>query len=95
MTSWQSKARQRLKDHAADRFNAWAQTKDGKKWRAAQYRPPRVRNGLDGRSPYAWGFELPEHHYDLIQALNEDDEEQAKYLMLVHFITPSPALPCA
>lgn len=75
--TWQQKARQRLEAHGNKCFTAWCKTKDGKAW---------CRRGKTRRfeSPYRAGFSLPGWHHEVIEALNRDDEETVKGLILEH-----------
>lgn len=74
--TWQTKARQRLQARANKLFKQWLASKDGQRWKE------RKRH----ISPYHAGFQLPEYHHDLIAALNRNDEEHAKFLMLTHYL---------
>lgn len=72
--SWQQKARERLQSQADEAFRQWSESRAGKRWKAR-------RRKLRG-SPYDAGFSLPEVHHDLIEALNRDDEKNAKSIMM-------------
>lgn len=73
---WELKARERLQTKANQLFNEWAKTKQGIKW----------KNRKTEISPYNYGFSLPDYHHDLIEALNNEQEEQAKAILLTHYI---------
>jgi hypothetical protein len=74
--SWQGRARKRLQDHADRCFAVWCSSKAGIAWKNRKRRT----------SPYSAGFSLPDYHHDLIDALNRDDERDAKSIMLAHFV---------
>ena len=78
--SWVAKAQERLQNFANQHFANWCQTKAGRKWKAKRY----SRKGQP--SPYTMGFSLPDFHHDLIAAVGRGDEEQAKFLMLAHYV---------
>lgn len=71
--SWQGRALIRLQNFADARLADWKNTPAGKAWKRR------------GGSPYNFGFCLPDYYHALIQALNENDEEKAKLLILDHF----------
>ena len=74
--SWQTRIQQRLQAFADQHFANWCKSKEGKKWKARKQRV----------SPYEGGFSLPDYHHELIEALNRNDEENAKYLVHVHYL---------
>lgn len=76
--TWQQKAREILQKSADECFSNWCKTKDGEKWRKSQY------NGKP-KSPYSLGYTRPDWHDELIEALNEDNEEVAKYIILTQY----------
>ena len=76
MTTWQTKTHERLQEHANRLFSEWVKSKAGAKWKA--------RRKSD--SPYRHGFGLPEYHHDLIEALGQNNEREAKAIMLRYYL---------
>ena len=74
--SWQTAAREKAQTFANCCFSQWLQSKQGKRWKALKSR----------QSPYLCGFSLPAFHHDLIEALNQDDEQTVKALVLRHYV---------
>ena len=77
LMNWQTRARQRLQTYANMCYSNWLASRDGKRFKESRKK---------GKSPYNFGFSLPDYHHDLIKALNEDDEETAKYLIGLHYV---------
>lgn len=75
--NWQTRARQRLQTFANNHYSKWLQTKDGQRFKNS-------RKKL--KSPYHYGYSLPDYHHDLIKALNENDEVTAKNLIDLHYV---------
>jgi len=80
---WIGKAQRWLDENAKRIFAVWLDTKNGQQWKRKQNRR-RIRylGGPAPNSPYAFGFALPDYHYDLIEAVGRGDEETAKAIML-------------
>jgi len=72
MAPWREKAKRYLQEQADSAFEAWLETKEGKRWKGSK----------KTKSPYYCGFDLPQGHRELIAALSRGDEERAKAIML-------------
>lgn len=77
MISWQTRARQRLQTYANNCYSNWIHSKDGQRFKKSKKR---------NKTPYIFGFSLPDYHHDLIKALNENDEYTAKNLIHLYYI---------
>lgn len=75
--NWQTRARQRLQTFADNHYARWSQSKDGQRFKKSKKK---------GKSPYHFGYSLPDYHHDLIEALNNNDEHTAKMLIHLHYV---------
>ena len=73
-SSWHSRACRFLETKANNAFASWLTTDAGKAWKG-RARP---------RSPYLCGFSLPDWHFEIIAAMNANDEREAKALILAN-----------
>ena len=77
MITWQEKIRERLQKSANQSYSVWTKSSEGVRFKKSKKR---------FKSPYYFGFSLPDWHHDIITALNENDEHEAKALSLLHLV---------
>jgi len=67
--TWDQAGRDWLQNEANKQFQAWRQSKQGKKY-------------VSGKNPYKMGFSLPAWHFLAIEYLNKGDETNFKVLKI-------------
>jgi hypothetical protein len=77
--SWWAAGSDWLLQKANEHFHQWTETKDGQRWRKAQYKS-RVKN----KSPYYFGYSQPEWIREAQEALGKNDEEGFKAIKLAN-----------
>jgi hypothetical protein len=81
--SWWNKAQAFAIRNMNNHFQNWLDNNpNAAKYRKAQYKPRKSINGVDSRSPYAYGFDVPDYIRDLQEAMGKGDEETAKAIMM-------------
>lgn len=77
MKSWWTRAQERLQEFSNNHYREWLQTKEGKKYSLSI---------KQGKSPYYFGFTLPDWFHEIIDALGKNDEVAVKYLIHLYLI---------
>jgi hypothetical protein len=73
-TNWESRVQRWMQAKMDAHFAAWLDSKSGKAWKLSGR----------GKSPYKYGFSVPEYIRDCIDAMAKHDESDAKGIMLAN-----------